>query len=114
MIMGSRWSKHDVEFAYKTLKGWIERDNPDAISGIVTHVSASGAQSRIDFYVPLIEEGRPAIERISHMIAKILDLRLTNTGVVVHGGGVDLVYSTVRDLSEALFGDPDRLKSRRF
>jgi hypothetical protein len=109
-----RWTAEEAREARDRLKGYIESDRPDAIYGVVTGVAPSGMSRMIEFYCPCIEEGHPSIMRVTYLVAKILDLVLTNQGARVHGGGMDMVYDTVDSLSHALYGKPGMIKSRNF
>lgn len=115
MIMKPKWGEHDVAFAYRHLAELIDSGRPDAVYGVVTKVSASGASRVIEFYLPTIDDqGLSSIVRISNHVAKILHMRLEIGGVRVSGVGMDMIFNVVDSLSRALYGEPGKLKHRTF
>jgi hypothetical protein len=63
----------------------------ETVFAIVTHVSRSGMQRRIQFYV--IDGGD--MRRLSHLVATVLGERLTDDGVVINGTGMDMGWHEI-------------------
>lgn len=90
---------------------------PDStIYTIIRHVSASGMQRQIDFYV--IQNDTP--RRISFAVAALLQLPYSNKyeAVTVNGCGMDMCWDTVYSLSRVLYAnrpetDPGYLLTHR-
>lgn len=77
---------------------------PDStIYTIIRHVSSSGMQRQIDFYV--IQNDTPRC--ISFYVAALLQLSYSNKyeAVTVNGCGMDMCWNTVYNLSRVLFTD---------
>ena len=74
---------------------------------IVRHVSKSGMQRSIQLLIAS-DEG---IEDISYRAAKVLGSRTdrNNGGIVVRGGGMDMTWLIVANLSRALYGEDRKL-----
>lgn len=87
--------------AIEELRPILERNHD--VYAIVKHVSRSGMQRRIEFYVcecptslsENVYAGTPTMRSISHLVAKVYDNRLTDEGVVVNGCGMDMGWDTI-------------------
>ena len=101
-------TKTETIEAQNDLRAILERNH--TVYAIVKHVSRSGMQRRIEFYVieggeryqlnpDVPEEGSdvsiPRPRRISHLVAKVRGSRLTDDGVVVNGCGMDMGWDTI-------------------
>jgi hypothetical protein len=96
-------TKQEQTQAADELRDILERHHD--VYAIVHHVSRSGMQRRIDFYVIEVDtesstrqlNGRePAsMHRISHLIAKVRQSRLTDDGVVINGCGMDMGWHEI-------------------
>lgn len=88
--------------AEKSLKALLNKSDKNVYS-IVEHVSRSGMQRTIDFFV--IVDGRPA--RISHLIARMGMYQRTRTpgdnGIKVNGCGMDMRFSVIYNISRHLY-----------
>ena len=100
-----RYGYNDVMQAREHLKGLIDHDQPDAMYATITGVATSGMSRTMRLYLPCVRDERPSIEHVSHLVAKILNLPLTDKGVRVTGSGMDMVFHVVSSVSRALYGD---------
>ncbi len=83
------------------------------IYAILRHVSRSGMQRRISFYT--IRKGE--MVNLDWLISKALDMRLhSDQGIVVNGGGMDMGFHIVGNLSYALHGynKPRKRKGKEY
>ncbi len=73
----------------------------DTIPVIVRHVSRSGRQRTIDVLDP------HSLTSLSIEVADVLGRQLDpgRSGVIVRGGGVNMLVELVNDLGDALYGD---------
>lgn len=87
------YTKADTEQAKDELRAILERNH--TVYAVVHHVSRSGMQRRIDFYVIEMTStmwtsptapgtNHSTVRRISHLVAKVRGSRLTDEGVVVN------------------------------
>lgn len=67
----------------------------ETVYGIVKHVSRSGMQRRIEFFVIESDAHGPLMRRISHLVASVRGERLTDDGVVVNGAGMDMGWHEI-------------------
>ena len=72
--------------------------NGDTIYSVVEHVSQSRMKREINFF--LIKDNEPYY--INHAIADILGYELIGNNVIVRGCGIDMAWSVVDNLSDAL------------
>lgn len=98
-------SKEDKDTAIKNLREILAKD--DRVYGIIRSVARSGLSRTIDFYV--IKNNQPVY--LSGYMSKVLGLAQDKRGALkVAGGGMDMVFATVYDLSRALFDNGFTIK----
>ncbi len=83
-----------------TLKGIFAPG--DTVPVILRHVSRSGVQRTIDVLNP------HNLQSLAFEVSEVLDLQRDPTscgGVIIRGGGMDMLFKLVYNLSVALYGD---------
>ena len=91
------------------LKTFSRKDiQPDTVYAVLKHVSASGMQREISFYIA----GKNGIENINYDISQILGIPFGKThGLKIKGCGMDMGFATIYDLSAEVFGNPKKLNN---
>jgi hypothetical protein len=86
------------------------------ITGVVVDVNKMGDKRRIRFYAPTLNKfsGKPEIVELTGYFANFLGWK-TGTGprgygLIVEGGGMDMVFHTISTVSRAIYGDDYALK----
>lgn len=108
-LPGSRsYSADERNDAAARLAGMIEAGQ--TIYTKVKHVSRSGMTRSVEFYVAQLPDARygekhPAITKVTHLVARILDRRIDrkNGGAIVGGTGMDMAWHEVYTLSRVMF-----------
>lgn len=90
--------KERLAIAWKSLKELLPPDT--TVYSVLRHVSASGMQRRIDFYV--IKENKPRYLS-GYMEAIGLGRLHDKGGLVVNGCGMDMGFDLVYNLSRMVF-----------
>lgn len=96
-----RYTKQEIEKAKEDLREYDWKN--DSLIAIIRKVSRSGMTRHIDFY------SKNHLHMLSGDIAKALDWRYSDDGVVVGGCGMDMVFHTVYCLTHALYGHDEQV-----
>lgn len=109
-------TKKELKEAADLLREWIKPG--DTIYSVIDQVSSSGMSRHIQLFCIRIskESGKPYIQRITYSAAVLLDYKQLNAPghqdcIRISGCGMDMAWHTVSQLSYALFGDEQLLKS---
>ena|SRR5271167_4355855 len=101
----STQAQRDRAEAVEMLKRFLKKG--DRVYCILAKVAPSGMSREIKLY----KVGSKGEQFLSGYAAKALGLRMgKHDGVVVHGGGMDMGFHLVYELSRAMFGDPRALQ----
>ena len=103
-------TKQDVIDATGFLKNNLKEG--DTVYGIVTKVARSGMSRKIKFFLSVSPN---EILDISWRLAAIIGYSYDKDdySVKINGGGMDMLVDAIQNLSQALFGDYNKLNSRR-
>ena len=84
----TEWQKEHILATYKAII------NGDIIADIV-HISSSGMSRRIKFYYIQNNKIERATDAINYLLNKGLDYNLIDKGLMVKGGGMDMILHTL-------------------
>ena len=109
-IAGSVARREDQAAAREELRELFTGKDKPLIYTILRHVTASGLNRDISLFYDSPEGIRP----ITHTAARALGYKVINAGgfnaIRQHGGGMDMGFNLVYNLSYALYGNGSSLK----
>jgi hypothetical protein len=109
-----KYTKQEIEEAKSYLLEYLKPG--DTVYTILCHVSRSGMMRSINLVIPTTDvrndETHLGIYSVTHLVAKVLDYPRdkNDNGLRVSGGGMDMGFALVSNLSYKLFGNEYALK----
>jgi|TARA_R100000081_G_scaffold90498_2_gene65811 hypothetical protein len=93
---------------------YLNKDNKTEIYSVIRHVARSGEMRYISFHVISSYNNENYLGDITKSIGLILDLPYSekHNGLRIKGCGMDMAFHTVYNLSDELYGDGYKLRSK--